>query len=69
MGGNFSQGPESIHIQLFFLCVCSVLYLSVVSLQLFVTAWTAAPQAPLPMGILQARILEWVVRPSSMASF
>ena len=52
MGGNFSQGPESIHILLFFRCVCSVLYLSVVSLQLFVTAWTAAPKAPLPMGIL-----------------
>ena len=28
--------------------------------QLFGTAWTLAHQAPLPMGILQARILEWV---------
>ena len=27
---------------------------------LFVTPWTVAYQAPLPMGILQARILEWV---------
>ena len=36
---------------------------------LFVTPWMVAYQAPLPMGILQARILEWVVRPSSMASF
>ena len=26
----------------------------------FVTPWTVARQAPLPMGILQARILEWV---------
>ena len=31
--------------------------------QLFVTPWTAAHQAPLSMGILQARILEWVVSP------
>ena len=28
--------------------------------QLFVTPWTIAHQAPLSMGILQARILEWV---------
>ena len=33
--------------------------------QLFVTTWTVARQAPLPMGILQARILEWVAMPSS----
>ena len=28
--------------------------------QLFVTLWTVAPHAPLSMGILQARTLEWV---------
>ena len=28
--------------------------------QYFVTPWTVACQAPLSMGILQARILEWV---------
>ena len=28
--------------------------------RLFVTPWTVARQAPLSMGILQARILEWV---------
>ena len=33
--------------------------------QLFVTPWTAALQAPLSMGILQARILEWVAMPPS----
>ena len=33
--------------------------------QLFVTPWTVAHQAPLSMGILQARILEWVVMPFS----
>ena len=30
-----------------------------------VTPWTVAHQAPLSMGILQARVLEWVVMPSS----
>ena len=34
-----------------------------------VTPWTAAHQAPLAMGILQARILEWVAMPSSVGSF
>ena len=33
--------------------------------RLFVTPWTVACQAPLSMGILQARILEWVAIPSS----
>ena len=32
---------------------------------LFVTPWTVAYQAPLSVGILQARILEWVAMPSS----
>ena len=29
------------------------------------TPWTVARQAPLSMGIFQARIMEWVVMPSS----
>ena len=33
--------------------------------QLFVTPWTVAHQASLSMGVLQARILEWVAMPSS----
>ena len=33
--------------------------------QLFVTLWNLAHQGPLYMGILQARILEWVVMTSS----
>ena len=33
--------------------------------QLFVTPWTVACQVPLSVGILQARILEWVAMPSS----
>ena len=36
--------------------------------QLFATLWTVAYQAPLFMGILQARILEWVTIPSSGGS-
>ena len=32
---------------------------------LSVTPWTVARQAPLSMGILQARILEWATMPSS----
>ena len=31
--------------------------------------WTVAHQAPLPTGILQARILEWIVMPSFRGSF
>ena len=34
----------------------------------FVTSWIVACQTPLPMGILQARILEWVAMPSSKGS-
>ena len=36
--------------------------------QLFVTPWSVARQAPLSMGIHQARILEWVAVPSSRGS-
>ena len=35
---------------------------------LFATPWTVARQAPLSMGTLQARILEWVAVPSSRGS-
>jgi len=37
-------------------------------IQLFVTPWTVAHQAPLFMGILQARTLDWVAMPSSRRS-
>ena len=36
--------------------------------RLFATPWTAACKAPPSMGILQARILEWVAMPSSNKS-
>ena len=45
---------------------CSVLALSCA--QFFATPWTAACQAPLSMGLLQARILECIAMPSSRGS-
>ena len=45
------------------MCACVLSRFSRV--QLFVTLWTAACQAPLSLGFLQARILEWVAMPSS----
>ena len=36
---------------------------------LFTTLWTVASQAPLSMGILQARILKWVAIPFARGSF
>ena len=45
---------------------CAVLSHSVMSL--FATPWTAAREVPLSMGILQAKILAWVVMPSSRES-
>ena len=37
--------------------------------RLLATPWTVAHQKPLSMGILQARILEWVAMFSSRESF
>ena len=47
---------------------CVVLYLDTQSCPTLATRWTAACQAPLSMGILQARILEWVAMASSRGS-
>ena len=46
---------------------CAVCLLSHV--RLFATPWTVACQAPLSMGILQARILVWVAMPSSRSIY
>ena len=46
--------------------LCCVKSLSHV--QPFVTPWTVAQQAPLSTGIFQARILQWVAKPSSSRS-
>ena len=48
------------------MCAC-VLSHSVMS-QFFATSWTVTHQDSLSMGILQARILEWVAMPSSRRS-
>ena len=53
-------------------CVCVCVYMHTLNhfccVQLFVTPWTVACQAPLSMGILQARILEWIAISSSRGS-
>ena len=41
-----------------FICVNRILLSCFSCVRLFVTLWTMAPQAPLSMGILQARIPE-----------
>ena len=46
-------------------CVCVCVYLSLQSRPAFCDLWTIAHQACLSSGTLQARILEWVVMPSS----
>ena len=46
--------------------MCSVILVVSDSLQ---RPWTGALQAPLSMGILQAKILEWVAMPFSRGSF
>ena len=51
--GHFAGATVSLVVQAF---------------QLFATPGTVARQAPLSMGILQARILEWVAMPSSKGS-
>ena len=44
-------------------CACVLHWFSRV--RLFATPWTLVQQAPLSVGLPQARILEWVVMPSS----
>ena len=46
-----------------YISVCAVLSHSVLA-----TPWTVAHQSPLSIGILQARMLEWVAMPSSSGS-
>ena len=48
--------------------LCCVLCLIAQSCLTVFDPWTAARQAPLSMGILQARILEWAAMPSSRGS-
>ena len=56
--------PHSLgFISVWFSLLCCALSLGPV--RLFVTLWTAVYQAPLSMGIRQARLLEWAAMPSS----
>ena len=50
------------------LCVHVRVLSCVILGQLFATLWTVAHQASLSLGMLQARILEWVAVPSSRGS-
>ena len=75
-GGFFTDwATREAYIYIYFnpyVCVCVCVYicsaLSLSCVQLFATPWTVVLQAPLTMGILQARILEWVTMPSSRGS-
>ena len=50
-------------------CVCVCVRDQLLShVWLFASPWTVTPQAPLSLGILQARILEWVAMSSSRGS-
>ena len=67
----FSSGypPASLpaNFQLFpLVCMCMLSRFTCV--WILVTVWTVTCQALLSMGILQARILEWVAMPSSRGS-
>ena len=48
--------------------VCACVLSRFSCIRLYKTLWTVARQASLSMGILQARILEWVAMPSSRES-
>ena len=55
-------------------CCCSglkkhIFVLCSSRIQLFATLWTVARQAPLSLGIFQARILWWIAMPSSRGIF
>ena len=52
-----------------YMCVYTCVLSHFINVRLFATPWTVACQAPLSMGILQARILEQIVLPSSRGSF
>ena len=57
---------ENVKKNNIFLCVCACALRRSVLSDSPATPWTEACQAPLPMGIFQARILEWVAMPASM---
>ena len=50
-------------------CVCVCVWIHLSHIWLLATLWTVACQAPLSMGILQAKIPEWVAMPSFPGTF
>jgi len=58
--------PQEPNLMASIITTCVLSHFSHV--QLFATLWTVAHQAPLSMGILQARKLEWVAISSSRGS-
>ena len=65
--------PSLVKLDRMFIMFQGMLLLLLLShfsrVQLCVTPWTLAYQAPLSVASLQARILEWVAMPFSMGSF
>ena len=64
--------PQRLNPHLPQLCIyywCAVLFLVAQSCPTLCNLWTVACQASLSIGILQARLLEWVATPSSRGSF
>ena len=66
LDGSSHRAPCSLGVGKRTECMCMLSHFSCV--QLIVTLWTVACQAPLSLGILQARMLEWVAMPSSRES-
>ena len=64
-GGLQSTVSQKIHTHLSNCCCCEV---TSVTSDFLWPPWAVAHQAPLSMGILQARLLEWVAMPSSRRS-
>ena len=62
MGGELHYSVELVST------MCGAVLRLFSHVQLCVTPWTVACQAPLFVGILQVRILEWVAMPSSRGS-
>ena len=61
-----SMWPQLSNLIIFFGSLC--VYLVGESGLTLCNPWTVAHQAPLSMGVFQARILEWVAMPSSRGS-
>ena len=61
---TLASGHLGLEIKISYCCILCVCAYSLSGIWLFATAWAEPALAPLSMGILQARILEWVFRSS-----